>query len=161
MTIDEMIDDILRREGGYVDHPDDRGGPTNFGVTQKTLDSLGINKIVEDLTKSEAVAIYKTEYFYSPQIDTLDDKIHPVMLDMSVNHGPKNAIRILQKSIAYAGFVITIDGVIGNQTRGLSPYVTVAEITSQRVKFYAEIVANDHSQAVFLKGWLNRAGEFV
>ena len=32
-SIEQMIDDVIRREGGYVDHPRDRGGPTNFGIT--------------------------------------------------------------------------------------------------------------------------------
>ena len=57
--IDEIIDDILRREGGYVDHPLDRGGPTNFGITQITLDALGVPRSVRDLTIEEARRITK------------------------------------------------------------------------------------------------------
>jgi hypothetical protein len=69
-TPDEMIDDILAREGGFVNHPADRGGPTNFGVTQATLASWrGREATIDDvrsLTIDEARDIYRTKYYVGP-----------------------------------------------------------------------------------------------
>ena len=63
--IDTILDEIIRREGGYVNHPADRGGPTNFGITAQTLGSwrkLGrpaTTAEVRALTEAEARAVYR------------------------------------------------------------------------------------------------------
>lgn len=171
--MDEIISDILRKEGGYVNHPEDKGGPTNFGITQKTLsDYLGKPVSVEDvknLTKKVAKEIYLSNYFYSPRIDQLPEQCHHLVLDMSVNHGSKNAIKIVQRVITLADVVddITVDGVAGPQTfeaaklthEAMGNYFINA-IVDERVNFYNAIVEHNPSQSVFLKGWINRAESF-
>lgn len=171
MTIASMMADLLRAEGGYVNHPNDKGGPTKYGITQKTLsDFLKRPASIEDvknLTMELATEIYLANYFYGPRINTLPEALQPQLFDMSVNHGPRKAIRILQSVLNMAGFECDQDGVMGPQTRKL---VEVAyeqmqgflanAISEAREEFYRAIVASDRSQAVFLKGWLKRAKEF-
>lgn len=163
MNVDQVLDKILGKEGGYVNDSDDRGGETNFGITQDTLDRMGIRKSVKGISKDDAKAIYLAEYYIKPKIDTLPENIQHKVLDMSVNHGPINAIKILQNALIKTGIFNNVisDGIIGPITQSASRFVTVKELVSERVGFYADIVANDHRQAKFLKGWLNRARSFL
>jgi len=159
VTVDEMIDDILKHEGGYVNHPYDRGGPTNYGITQRTLNEWsGGGMDVREISEEMARSIYKDQYYTKPKIDWLAPHIQPIVFDMSVNHGPVNAVKILQKSMNSDDVVV--DGLIGVITAQESIYLSVSRLVNARIQFYADIVANDNSQAVFLKGWLNRARSF-
>ena len=102
-TIDSILDDILRREGGYVNHPADRGGATNFGITAQTLGAwrkLGRAATaaeVQALTETEARAIYRQQYITGPGFETI---AHPALLhllvDAGVHSGPKRAVQWLQ-----------------------------------------------------------------
>ena len=69
-SVEQMIDDVIRREGGYVDHPQDRGGPTNFGITQSTLSRhLGRPASADEvrrLERSLAAQIYRRESYEAP-----------------------------------------------------------------------------------------------
>lgn len=163
MTVDDMISDILEREGGYVNHPADRGGETNYGITKETLAMVNPDLDIKLLTKSEAAEIYRRAYYYRPKINEINKHVQPVVFDMAVNHGPVKAIKMLQECINEMAPVSTIavDGLIGPVTVSASQWVTTKELIKRRIEFYADIVANDHSQAVFLKGWLNRAREFA
>ncbi|MEM7046976.1 MAG: glycosyl hydrolase 108 family protein [Pseudomonadota bacterium] len=170
-TTDQLIDDILRREGGFVDHPADRGGPTNFGITQATLSTwLGREATtddVRDLAEGTARAIYAQNYLTDPGIDTLPATIIPFVFDAAVNHGPAKAIRMLQRVLGECGHDVTVDGVIGPQTRRACEEVQAAldadflsRLIDHRRAFYQSIALNDPSQKVFLAGWLNRLAEF-
>jgi lysozyme family protein len=172
-TVDEMIADIIRREGGYSNHPNDRGKATKYGITLETLSKwrgrpTGIEN-VKRLTKTEAADIYRAEYFDRPLINFLPAQLQPVAFDMAVNMGPKQAIKILQTVIADYLPGISIDGVIGSKTLGaIDELVSVigyryfiCQITGERINFYRGIVNRDPSQAVFLSGWVNRAREFL
>ena len=173
MTVDEMIDDILRKEGGYVNHPADRGGPTNFGVTQRVYSRwLGRRASINDvknMTKHTARAIYFRNYYERPKINMLPKEIQPQVFDMSINHGAGRAVKILQKAIRNAGFRIKVDGGIGPKTAGLAGDALKKlgsvkfnnKIAKVRIDFYHAIVRNRPSQKVFLRGWLNRANTFV
>ena len=70
MTDTAIIDAILRREGGFVDHPADQGGPTKYGVTQRTLKQYRGRSVtvgdLRDLGESEARLIYQRLYITGP-----------------------------------------------------------------------------------------------
>lgn len=168
----DPIGEVLRNEGGYVNHPNDRGGPTNFGITQKTLrEWLHRPARIEDvrkLTEAEAREIYEKRYLTDPRIHTLPNPPMTLILDMRINHGPRKAIRIMQRVINLAGFgPVDQDGILGPQTRDraiaaqqtMGPYFQNA-IVDERIKFFQRIAANDPRQQVFLKGWLRRAERF-
>lgn len=170
-TIDDLLDDVLAREGGYVHHPADRGGPTKYGITQRTLSEwLGRPATVDEvrtLDEETAREIYVARYLAGPRIDTLPDEIVGQVFDMAVNHGPRRAVRILQEVLGLAGWRIDIDGVVGPETRRavvqaqeqMGPLLVNA-IADQRANFYRRLVAADPSQGVFLRGWLARAEAF-
>jgi lysozyme family protein len=171
-AIEGMIDDILRREGGFVHHPADRGGPTNRGITQRTLSAyLGRAATVEEaqsLSAALAAEIYRRDYFLAPRLDGLPERIQPFVFDSAVNHGARRAVRLVQQVCEAAGFgPISLDGICGPQTRRVTAEAEramgdwlVAALVEERRNLYREIVANDPSQRVFLDGWMNRVAEF-
>lgn len=133
-SVDAIAKEIVAREGGYVDDPDDPGGATNLGVTLTTLRGLGIDKDgdgdtdradLRQLTKRDAENIFKTHYYARPGIAKLPTAIQASVFDMYVNAGG-NAVKILQRLIAKFGVDVSVDGVIGPQT------VRAAELTAKR-----------------------------
>lgn len=170
--IEAMIDDVIRREGGFTDHPADRGGPTNFDITQRTLARYLGRKVtrndVRRLSRDLAVDIYRRAYYLEPRIDTLPKSIRAFLFDSAVNHGPKRAIHLLQQVCNAAGFGdLKVDGLLGPATQRQAAIADdamgiwfVAALTEERRMFYRLIVQRNPSQRVFLKGWMNRLAEF-
>lgn len=172
-TVDEMIDDILEHEGGFVDHPADRGGPTNFGVTQGTLsDWLDRSATVEEvrnLDVADARKIYRTNYFEKPRLHLLPEPLQAQAFDIAVNMGPSRAVKLIQSTINSAGFgPIAVDGIMGPTTatkaadaqRAMGPLLNDA-IVEERKAFYVRICERDPTQKVFLTGWIRRAESFL
>ena len=172
-TVDELIDEVLIREGGYVDHPDDRGGPTNYGITQKTLSSyLGhaaTRKEVRELSEEVARDIYERDYYLAPRIDRLPESIQGFIFDCAVNHGARRAIKFVQSVSNQAGYTPTLseDGAMGPNTRRGAEWADknmgslfLKALIEERRNFYLTIVEHRPSQQVFLRGWLNRVDEF-
>jgi len=103
-TVEQIAQDIVDREGGYVNDPDDPGGATKFGVTIHTMRRLGLDldrdgivneQDVRALSREQAVAIFVDHYFNRPRIADLPQKLQASVFDMYVNAGA-NAVRILQ-----------------------------------------------------------------
>ena len=166
MTEDEILDDLIRREGDqYTDHPQDRGGPTRWGVTLNTLREergLGVTaRDVENLTEAEARDIYRRRYIRRPGFDMVkDDRLRALLVDFGVNSGPKRAVVALQRAIG-----ADPDGRFGAETmkrlEGKDGPRTYAEVLRARLRLYVDIVLADREQLVFLRGWMNRLGEFL
>ncbi len=123
-TVSQLTREIVDREGGFVNDPDDPGGATNYGVTIHTMRRLGMDitgdgKIsvadVRSLTRAQAEDIMTQFYFHAPRIGDLPDALHANVFDMYVNAG-SNAVRILQCLLRDMGLNVTIDGIIGPQT---------------------------------------------
>lgn len=172
--LEAMFEEIVKKEGGFVNHPNDRAGPTKFGVTIKTLSSYLRRKAtvadVRNLTKDQAIDIYFRMFYYLPNIHALPKELQLLVTDMSVNHGPGNAIFILQDVLATCGMLSEedIDRDLGPKTAKAAAdlYAKIGDdminkLVLRRKEFYRNIVLEDPSQKVFLKGWLTRADSFL
>jgi lysozyme family protein len=167
--VDQIIQGIVEREGGFVNHPNDRGGPTKYGVTIKTLEDWRMDEVtiadVQSLTIEKAFKIYRAKYFTKPKISQLPEAIHETMLDCSVHSGPSRAVKIMQACICETGIASpVIDGRIGPMTitaakmviDAMGPATTNSALIEQRRMFFERIIERDPTQEVFRKGWMNR-----
>jgi lysozyme family protein len=166
--INTLVARLIDREGGYVNHPADRGGPTKYGITLKTLAVHRGKPVtacdVRDMTKAEAADIYRAEYYTKPRIDTLPDGLQEQTFDMAVMSGPVRGVRTLQEALIVLGSEIKADGVIGPLTRiaarGHPPSYVNNVVVHLRIEFYKGLCAARSSQNVFLRGWTARARKF-
>lgn len=182
-TVEEIAAEIVAREGGYVNDPDDPGGATNYGVTLATLQRLGIDKTgdgrvdvadVKALNRADAARIYVEHYFRRPRLAELPASVQASAFDMYVNAG-SNAIKILQRLVTRMGFPATDDGMIGpgtiraaTQADLAAPgYFADAYGIARRNYYYALGDARPASRkyartkAGGKGGWITRAEEFI
>ena len=173
-TCKDLIKDLLNKEGGYCNDPDDNGGITNYGITKQALADYfkrplsSINDAeIKGLSRTTAETIYLRNYYVKPKIYLLPAGLRPLMLDMAVNHGVGTAIKLLQQALAGFDYTCAADGVIGTQTLGQATEaladhdgVFINHLVDLRSKLYFRIAKNNPDQAKFLKGWLARAESF-
>ena len=182
-TVAEIAKDIVAREGGYVNDPDDPGGATKHGVTLKTLRALGIDLTgdgrvgVEDLrrlTPDKAADIYVEHYFRKTGIARLPAALQAPVFDMYVNAG-NHAVRILQRLLNEMGHALAVDGGIGAMTveaakaaAGDDPALLAdAYGIARRNYYYALADARPQSRKYARRrdggkgGWITRAEEFI
>ena len=102
MEPDDLIDALIEREGGYVNHPADRGGPTCFGITEAVARAHGYRGAMADLPHEEAAAIYRRLYWLRPKFDQVAARAARVaaeLFDTGVNMGPAVAATFLQRAL--------------------------------------------------------------
>jgi lysozyme family protein len=166
-VLDDALTFTLGNEGGYSNHPADPGGATNFGIIQRELDrwngahpELGFPANVKDLTQGQADAIYRMNYW---RWDGIEDQALAIKLfDIGVNCGTETSVKLLQRAINPSGSeTCPVDGQLGPVTLGaanaIPPEQLMTSLCQVQEDYYKAIVARNPSQAVFLKGWLNRA----
>ena len=133
MDVESIADEIVRREGGFVDDPDDPGGATKHGVTIGTMRRLGLDLTgdgrvsvadVRAMTPERAAAIFVREYHDRPGIGRLPDALRPGVFDFYVNAGSA-AVRVLQELLTEMGEPLVADGVIGPLTAGAAHRMAV------------------------------------
>jgi lysozyme family protein len=160
-----IVDEIIEREGGFVDHPDDRGGPTNFGVTMKALSAWRGYEVsradIANLSRKEALGLLTHRYVLMPGIYALGFRgVVRCVADMSVHHGPTRAIKMLQRAVA-----VQEDGIMGPTTRGAADNMRADLLVDRLVKIrcirFVRIVEHTPSQIAFLEGWISRALSFI
>ena len=182
-TVQQLAREIVAREGGYVNDPDDPGGETNFGVTIGTMRRLGIDvnrdgrvdgRDVRALTAAQAVDIYVRHYFTAPGIAQLPEVLHASVFDMYVNAG-SGAIRILQRLLTDMGHPCRVDGVLGPATlqAARSAYVAAPNHLANaygiaRRNFYYALGDKRPASRKYARrrnggkgGWIVRAEEFI
>ena len=165
-TFEEIIEVVLAHEGGFVDDPDDKGGATNWGVTQAVwedfLEDEFTSEDVKGFTREQAIELYKEEFWIPSQSEKLPEEIREVYFDMCVNHGQRNAVKILQSAVNAKGGDITVDGGIGPNTIKASSALKLWELQVERSGFYWNLVfvgsfyGKRNNQAKFIRGWIRR-----
>jgi Putative secretion activating protein len=148
---------ILASEGGLVNDPQDPGGLTKFGISQRAYPALDIANLTED----DAARIYARDYWDVVQAgaDAMPAKLGLAVFDSAVNQGPGAAVRLLQAALR-----VHVDGEIGAETLGaLRRVVTPAEIRelladflSRRAERYADNARLAMSLRKFERGWFKR-----
>lgn len=125
LTKDQIFDALLGREGGYVDHPHDKGGPTKWGITEKVARAHGYTGDMRNLTRAQALKIYESDYWSGPRFDQVAEysaRVAAELCDTGVNMGPSVPSKWLQRWLTafndgerlYPD--ISADGVIGPRT---------------------------------------------
>ncbi|OWV50523.1 peptidoglycan-binding protein [Mameliella alba] len=178
-----MAEEIVAREGGYVNDPDDPGGATKYGVTIHTMRRLGLDldgngrvdaADVRQITREQAVTIFLTHYFLKPRIAELPEPLHATVFDMYVNAGG-NAVKILQRLLNQMGEQVSVDGVIGPQTIAAAarayakaPHHMADAYGIARRNYYFRIADNRPKSRKYARtraggkgGWIKRAEEFI
>ena len=102
MDVAALIDEVIAREGGYSNHPADRGGPTNFGITQAVARANGYAGDMRQLPRAVAEAIYRRLYWERPGygfVAEIAPNVAAELFDSAVNMGPATATRFLQRAL--------------------------------------------------------------
>ena len=155
VTFGQIVDAVLKREGGLVNDADDKGGLTKFGISQRAFPDEDIAK----LTEVEAKQIYLEHYWKPSKAERLPESIRETYFDMVVNMGQRRGVKILQEACNQKGAKLDVDGRIGPKTIKGADRLEKDRLTAFRVLHYAKIVLKNSSQMKFYYGWYRRSIE--
>lgn len=153
-----VIDDELKLEGGYSNNPVDKGGRTNYGISEKANPEAWADGKV---TEQEARDIFQKRYVDNPGFNQIKDQyLFRQLVDFGITSGPAIAIQKLQGILA-----VTVDGILGPETLAALATIHPEDINNAlvaaRVKMIGKLISKNHSQAQFAAGWLDRAVSFL
>jgi lysozyme family protein len=147
LSFERAFDMVIGHEGGLVDHPDDPGKLTKFGISKRQYPDVDI----ANLTREDARLIYRRDYWDAIKGYQLPEALGLCLFDMAVNSGVSQAVRTLQRAID-----VPVDGILGPGTLGkalsLPPPILVAYFQAERVVFLAGLP----TWKTFGRGWTRR-----
>lgn len=170
---ERTINDIIKREGGYVNDPNDAGGETNFGITIAVARAHGYTGPMKDLPRQTAEAIYRQSFWGALRLDEvarLSIRIAAEIADTAVNLGPGPAVRFLQEALSAFNLQaklypdLTVDGVMGSKSiQALASYlrhrgaegetVMLRALNALQGAFYLGLVKRRETDEGFVFGW--------
>ena len=152
-TIEDILDEVLRSEGGFVEDPADPGGATNHGISLRYARGVGLDNDGDGdtdrddilrVTAEQAHELYREDFWARPGINRLPGEIQPVMVDWAVNSGPPRPKT--RRAAEHA-------------QSEMGPFFNNA-IVDERLDFYRRLVDARPDSARFLRGWRARAERF-
>ena len=177
---DRLIEELIEREGGYVNHPDDKGGPTRFGITEAVARVHGYSGTMALLPRDEAAAIYRRLYWLRPRFDEIARRAPEVaaeLFDTGANMGPAVATTFLQRALTalnrngqdYPDLVpdgrvgprtlAALDGFLEVRGKRDGQAVLLRALEALQGERYLRLAERRPANEVFLYGWLaNRIG---
>jgi lysozyme family protein len=177
---DRLIEELIEREGGYVNHPNDKGGPTRFGITESVARAHGCSGAMALLPRDEAIAIYRRLYWLRPRFDEIAKRAPQVaaeLFDTGVNMGPAVATTFLQRALTalnrngkdYPDLVpdgragprtlAALDGFLEARGRSDGETVLLRALEALQGERYLRLAERRPANEAFLYGWLaNRTG---
>ncbi len=164
------VEKTLGHEGGYVNHPSDKGGETNWGITVDVAKANGYKGKMKDMTREQAIGIYKLIYWDKLNLDKVkNETIAQIIFDLAINTGVSSAGKKAQEMINFMtkDKDIEEDGIIGDITLSkLNEIDTNRErelaillLTFIQGEHYLKCMRNREENEDFALGWLRRARE--
>lgn len=169
MSFSFALTALFEAEGGYSDHPDDTGGKTRFGVTERLARAYGYEGEMRLLPRELAEKIYRDEFWNPLRLYEIESRfIAAEVLDTAVNMGPYQGARILQEGANLMGAELKVDGIIGDKTlaavNGLIPryekHLYQALNGLQFVRYLELYKSNPTKRGPFIRGWMVRLARF-
>lgn len=171
-AFERAVAKTIEREGGPNTVEDDKGGTTNYGISQRFLQSVSdgpvTNAFVLGLSYSDALEIYRKYFWYAPKIHKIpSDTLREVVFDQAVNRGPGSTVKNLQAALkAQTGIPLVGDGIIGQRTIAAVHACEdldelVMEFVYQCQISYVRICKADPTQLKFIEGWINRTWYYI
>lgn len=179
--VERMIDALIDREGGYVNHPADKGGPTCFGITEAVARAHGYGGAMQSMPRGRSGRDLPSPVLAAsalrPDCEARSARVAAELFDTGVNMGPSVATTFLQRALTalnrdgtdYAD--LTPDGRIGPLTlhaldtfiaaRGKDGGETVLmrALEALQGERYLRLAERRPANEAFLYGWLaNRIG---
>jgi lysozyme family protein len=163
-NFDQAFAYLFKDEGGFVDNPNDKGGPTKYGITQRLLSDWLKQPATVDDVKNLDVATAKQIYyflFWKPLFldDIIDGRVACALLDIEILVRRRVATRAAQKACQNPD--LEIDGIMGDETIkaiNQTPAEKFIPRFAQLLEYeFDRIVAADPTQRQFLNGWIARA----
>jgi lysozyme family protein len=180
VSIDELIDALIEREGGYVHHPSDKGGATCFGITEAVARANGYVGDMRNLPREEAALVYRRLYWLRPRYDEIAGRAPRVaaeLFDTGVNMGPAVATTFLQRALTalnrggkdYPDLVpdgrvgpqvlAALDGYLQSRGKRSGETVLLRALEALQGERYLRLAERRPANEAFLYGWLaNRIG---
>ena len=179
MDIDTLIDGVIGREGGYSNHPADRGGATRWGITEAVARAHGYGRDMRIFPRDEAIAIYRRIYWLRPGFDRIAEhapRLAAELFDTGVNMGPEVASAFLRRAlnalnrgatdypdVAPAGtvddrLVVALAAFLVRRGRA-GEAVLLKAVEALQGQRYLELAERRPANEAFVYGWLaNRLG---
>ncbi|ENX58186.1 MULTISPECIES: glycoside hydrolase family 108 protein [Acinetobacter] len=150
-TFQTALKRVLQHEGGYVNHPSDPGGETNYGITKATAQNYGYKGSMKNIPMDMVERIYKNQFWDALSCDSFPYSFAYQYFDAGVNHGLVNARKILQRALG-----VKDDGIVGaitlNEIRKQPQFALINLFNAERIQFYTRIKTFN----TFGKGWMSR-----
>ena len=179
--VDALVEALMEREGGYVDNPADKGGPSCFGITQAVARANGYCGPMRELPRAEAAEIYKRLYWLRPRLDeiaTRSPRIAAELFDTGANMGPAVAITFLQRALTAlnrnardypdllpdgrigAQTLVALDAFLKLRDKAGGETVLLRALEALQGERYLRLAERRPANEAFLYGWLaNRIGD--
>lgn len=151
----KAVEELIAREGGIVNDPDDTGGLTKYGISKRSYPALDI----ANLSKADAADIYFADFWQPAGCESLPQGVAECVFDFAVTSSVRRSVRALQQAAGVA-----IDGVVGPVTMqavaGAADLIA-ARFTLIRMAYYADLAIKQKKNQKFLAGWIRRSAEVI
>jgi lysozyme family protein len=156
MNFNQALAIVLKHEGGYVNHPSDPGGETNYGITKAVAQRNGYHGDMRAIPMDVVARIYRKDYWDAVRADELPAAVRYAIFDGAVNSGPGQAAKWLQRAVGVAD-----DGKIGPMTlaaaKAQDPEALLRKMLAQRLRFMTGL----STFPAFGRGWARRIADLL